>query len=62
MNYLFDFLDNIRNQLEELPEGRILMAEYKPTTKLMRIRELQENQYQTVNFIPDYFIQHFTNE
>jgi hypothetical protein len=62
MNYLLSFLDRVREKLNELPEGRIVLAEYKPTTKLAKIRDIRDDEYQTINFIPDYFIQHFLNK
>lgn len=62
MNYLFDFLDEIRTRLNDLPEGRLLLCDYFPSNKSLMISDVQEQDQESLQFIHDYFIQHFSNK
>jgi hypothetical protein len=59
MNYLFDYLDEVRRRLNAMSEGELLLSDYTPSNKSLIFREIQEQEREAFQFLPVYFTEHF---
>ena len=62
MNFLLNYLDEVRGRLSALPDGELLLSDYTPTTKSLKFRIVESHEKESLSFIPMYFIQHFANK
>ncbi|KAI6182629.1 Decapping nuclease [Aphelenchoides bicaudatus] len=59
MNFMLNYLDTVRSRLKALPEGGILLTDYKSNYSSYKIREVREDEHAKIQFLPNYFIEHF---